>query len=312
MKIPISYYYLLGVFSLCFTFILMYVFRRRLGRFILDNPGGLKRHNGSIPLVGGCGIISGLTISIIVFLLLNHISFIEINTFLSLLLGGCVVFVMGLLDDLKKPKGLSVSSKLFIQISSAIILYNGLSINCFQSTHWNFIFTILWIVGLINAFNLLDILDGLCSTQAIIAFISIFIIAHYSEIMIINCITIAMVGACLGFIPYNFSVSHKCFLGDSGSNLIGYLISALCLSLKNDDLSFKTILISLLIVAVPLIDIAFVIISRLLHGKNPLKGSRDHLSLKLKDAGWPLYRILGVFIICSFICNSIALLIFFY
>ena len=304
---PIIYYYISGGISFCFTYFLLYVYRLWFGRFLLDSPGGLKRHNGIIPLVGGCGLLSGIGISVIFFMLVCHISYKELNSIIGLLCGVCIMFIIGLVDDLKKPKGLSVSIKLLFQIISAICLFcNGFFFNIFQSVHWNLLFSLLWMVGLINAFNLMDIIDGLCSSQAIVSSISIFIIAISSESGCLNCMALALGMACLGFIPHNFSNRHKCFLGDSGSYLIGYLVGALCLCINYSESSFKTICISFLVVAIPIVDITFVIIVRMIQGKNPLTGSRDHIALKLKDAGWSLSKILLYFTISSIISNIIA------
>lgn len=307
-----SNYIILGIMSTLVTYILLYVYRRWFGKLLLDRPSGLKKHDGNIPLIGGCGILSGMLLSLFLFLPLLPISFVFHKHFCFFFVGGVIVFLTGLIDDIKKPKGLLISTRLILQSFSAICLfYSGCNINIFESFYWNLIFSCLWVVGLINAFNLMDILDGLCSSQAIIISLGLFFISFQTGIWYVSCISIALVGACLGFIPYNFSKTKKCFLGDSGSNFVGFLIASLCLISGQIVFSYKNIIAHLFLVLVPIVDITSVVVTRIFYGKNPFKGSRDHIALKLKDKGWSLNAILFVFIASCIVCNVLASLIIF-
>jgi UDP-GlcNAc:undecaprenyl-phosphate GlcNAc-1-phosphate transferase len=192
-------------------------------------------------------------------------------------------------------------------VATACLIYYGIVIRFIAIPWISFPLTFLWVVGLTNAFNLLDILDGLCTTQAMVCTLGLAIIALPSEFIYVNFAALALLGAGVAFLPFNFSASHKLFLGDSGSNLLGFLIAALCLGTGYSHSSNWGVLAPLLIAAVPLADITFVSCARILNGKNPLKGSDDHAALRLKRAGWSVHGVVYVFTVVAVGCNGLGL-----
>lgn len=283
------------------------VLARYTGKYFLDAPGGLKHHTAVVPVLGGCGIFMGMTAALVCIRLTTAFPSGTLHSLRGIIWGGLIIFSMGLLDDLRKPRGLSVWLKLLLQgLATACLIYYGIVIRFIEIPWISFPLTFLWVVGLTNAFNLLDILDGLCTTQAMVCTLGLAVIALPSEFIYVNFAALALLGASAAFLPFNFSASRKLFLGDSGSNLLGFLIAALCLGTGYSQTSSWGFLAPLLIAAVPLADVAFVSIARALQGKNPLKGSDDHAALRLKKAGWPSGRVVGVFAAVAVGCNLLG------
>lgn len=292
----------------CCAFVCCYAGLRLLLRTcatrLLDAPGGLKNHARATPVLGGCGIFAGFSAALILVRLLTQFPTGTLHSLRGILLGGSIIFIMGLWDDFKKPKGLPIGIKLLLQAAAAgCLMAYGITIHVFTSVWVAYPLTFLWVVGLTNAFNLLDIMDGLCTTQALVCTLGLALIALPSEFIYVNFAALALVGACGAFLPFNFSTQRKIFLGDSGANLLGFLIAALCLANGYSGHSDWGFLAPLLIVFVPMTDIAFVSFARLLQGKNPLKGSPDHAALRLRARGWTDTRIVCVFSLVALLCN---------
>lgn len=273
----------------------------------LDAPGGLKKHAHAVPVLGGCGILAGIVGSLVFIRFTTAFPSGTLHTLRGVIIGGGLIFLMGLADDFKKPKGISVSLKLFIQaLATAALIYYGVAIHAFTSPWVSYPLTFLWVVGLTNAFNLLDIMDGLCISQAIVCTLGLAVIALPSEYVYVNFAALSLLGACLAFWPYNHAKKRKIFLGDSGSNLLGFLIAALSIGTGYCEKSNWGFLAPLFILAVPLFDTAFVSLARALKGKNPLKGSNDHAALRLKKLGWNTGSILAAFALAGLTANIFA------
>ncbi|WP_428048905.1 MraY family glycosyltransferase [Candidatus Avelusimicrobium caledoniensis] len=279
---------------------------------LVDKPGGLKTHAHDVPVLGGCGIFAGLCATLILIRICTQFPTGTLHSLRGIILGGALIFVMGLCDDLRKPQGLSVWTKLLLQMAAtACLIYYGIVIRVFPSPWLAYPLTFLWVVGLTNAFNLLDIVDGLCTSQAIVCTLGLALIALPSEFIYVNFAALSLLGACVAFLPFNFSRTHKLFLGDSGSNLLGFLIAALCLGTGYSHLSNWGFLAPLLIVFVPIADISFVTLARLMQGKNPLKGSNDHAALRLRARGWTDKRLVCTFALGALIGNLLAFIVTF-
>ncbi|MBO7191549.1 MAG: undecaprenyl/decaprenyl-phosphate alpha-N-acetylglucosaminyl 1-phosphate transferase [Elusimicrobiaceae bacterium] len=296
----------LGAAALC-TFAVLPWLSRCIGNRLLDKPGGLKKHANAVPVVGGCGIFIGLVAALLAVRFTTQFPSGTLHSLRGIILGGTIIFIMGLWDDFKKPQGLPVWAKLLLQAAATLCLIEyGIMIHVFPCVWVSYLLTFLWVVGLTNAFNLLDILDGLCTTQAMVCTLGLALIALPSEFIYVNFAALALLGACAAFLPFNFSSRHKVFLGDSGSNLLGFLIAALCLGTGYSRVSTWGFLAALLIVCVPIADIAFVTLTRLINGRNPLKGSPDHAALRLRAMGWTSRQIVCVFAVLSLAANALG------
>ena len=281
--------------------------RRTVSRYLLDAPGGLKTHAAPVPVIGGCAILVGVLGSLILIRLCTHFPSGTLHNLRGILLGGGLIFCMGLADDFTKPRGLPVWLKLCAQaVATAALIRYGVKIEAVQTPYLSWLLTFLWIVGLTNAFNLLDIQNGLCVTQALVCTAGLTLITLPREYVYVNFAALALFGACLAFWPQNYHKARPVFLGDSGSNLLGFLIAALSLGYGYSARSNWGFLAPLFMLCVPIFDTAFVIFARIRSGKNPLKGSNDHAALRLKNAGWTNARTVAVFALIGAIGNLSA------
>ncbi len=239
---------------------------------IVDAPGGRKIHTRITPLLGGVAII----ISFISALLANMI--LDVRD-VALIAGGTVMAIVGLIDDWKS---ISARYKLFIQVCVVIVLIrSGIILDLFPiHTTWGYLLnaalSIIWIVGLTNAMNFIDGMDGLATGVSAIMSLFMGIVAFQTNQPFMGWIAIAMLGSCLGFLPFNFSL-HKpasIFLGDAGSTFFGFVLSALAIKASwadnNPIVSFAT---PILIFWVLIYDMAYISLERIITGK--VKGFRD-------------------------------------
>ncbi|MBU2623103.1 MAG: hypothetical protein KKD92_12380 [Proteobacteria bacterium] len=257
---------------------------------IVDIPGGRKIHSKVTPLLGGVAII----ISFISALLANMI----LDTRdITLIAGGTVVAIVGLIDDWKN---ISAGYKLFIQIFVVILLIrSGIILNLFPiHTTWGYLLnaalSIIWIVGLTNAMNFIDGMDGLATGVSAIISLFLGLVAFQTNQPFMGWIAIAMLGSCLGFLPFNFSLHKRAsiFLGDAGSTFVGFVLSALAIKAawadNNPIVSFAT---PVLIFWVLIYDMAYISIERIISGK--VKNFRDWIDYVGTDHIH--HRLLAVF-----------------
>lgn len=301
-------YLLCAVISFVITFASLPLLRRSLAPYFMDVPGGLKKHAAAVPVLGGAAIMLGLAGSLIFIRFSTHFPTGTLHALRGVLLGAGLVFLAGVADDMHKPRGIRAGFKLLAQSAAAVILMcYGVQIDLFQSPWLNYPLTFFWIIGITNAFNLLDIADGLCVSQAAICAAGLAVISFPSEFIYVNFAALAVLGACIGFWPFNFSRKYKTFLGDSGSMLLGFMLAALCLGTGYTQRTTSGFLAPFFILAVPLFDTLFVMFARLIQGKNPLLGSDDHIVLRLKR-GLKLSQrhILTIYIVLGIFNNLLA------
>lgn len=292
------------------TFISIPLLRRVLGRYLTDQPGGLKQHVCAVPMLGGCAIFAGTLCSLVLVRLVTNFPTGTLHYLRGVLGAGTLIFLLGLLDDLRKPKGLPIYLRLLVQAAAAgLLIYYGVYVQIFAAPWLNYALTFLWLVGLTNAFNLLDIADGLCVSQAVICAGGLLLISLPGEFPYVNFAALALLGACLAFWPRNHT-AQKIFLGDSGATFLGFFIAALSMGAQYSQTNPYGYAAPLFIAAVPLLDTAYVSLARILQGKNPLKGSNDHLALQLKTRFHFQNRtVLVTYALAAVLCNSAAYLL---
>lgn len=269
---------------------------------IYDRPlTAVKTHKVSTPYLGGLAIWSGWFISLVVIRFITNFPTGTLNNLRSVIIGSFMLLLLGLCDDIKKG-GLGFKFKFLIQIIACLIVTVGfdIRINFIENYILSVLLSIFWIIGLSNAFNLIDIMDGLsCGTAAIAAFF-FFIIALPSEMIYVNFCAIALFAACLGFIPFNLSKNKKIFMGDTGSLSIGFILATIAMGTSYTKINPIAVFAPLLILAVPIYETIFVSIMRMLKGKNPFLGSKDHFPLRLEKMGYSRKQILIFVYILSF------------
>ena len=260
---------------------------QRLG--ILDRPAGYKAHNAPTPLLGGLGIVGGTCTSI----LLTQGSTFNINTagLMALGVGIAIIFFVGLFDDMRT---LSPRIKFFWQVgaTAAVGLFLailGMRLNLFLN--WPpipiILLTVLWIVGITNAVNFLDNMNGLCAgLGAIASFVLAAYNLHAGEYAV-SFAAAALCGSCIGFLPFNWPRS-RIFLGDAGSMTIGFSLASLSVMgvyTRGAEVPIIAVLAPLFILAIPVMDMLLVIILRL-KDRHPLwLGDRRHISHRLVKRG---------------------------
>lgn len=255
---------------------------------LLDSPSSpIKTHAVPTPALGGIAIYIAYVATLLLMRFLTKFPTGTLHSLRVLLLGGTLVFLCGIMDDLKRPAGLNYRLKFFIEfVAAAILISGGLRIRFIYPNYIAYALTLLWVVGITNALNIIDIMDGLSASQAAIAAMGFLLISLPSEELYVNFASAALAGAALGFLPWNFSKKRKIFMGDSGSLLLGFLLAGVSLGTRYSDVNPAGVYAPLLILLVPIYDTFFVMILRLIKGKSPFMGSRDHFALRLEQMGY--------------------------
>jgi len=325
-KIIYSYIF---IFSLLASLILVSISRSFAIKFnIIDCPRSQRKiHKTPMPLLGGAAMFSafGLTISFNLWLIsffsghnimpeaiVIYLSGIKsISVQLCAILGtSFVLVIMGIFDD---NKGISAFIKLGIEIILAsIVFFSGIKISLFVHNQFiSWMLTVLWIVGISNAFNLLDNMDGLSSGIALISAIIFFIAACFAQQFFVATILACFCGVLLGFLFFNFPPA-KVFMGDAGSLFIGYLLSILTIISTYYTNSAPTpapVVMPLLIMAVPILDTVSVICIRIKNRKSIFLADKNHLSHRLLSRGMSIKQTLFFIYLLSFSIGLGALLL---
>ena len=245
----------------------------------VDAPAQRKIHSAPMPLLGGLAIYAGCVGALLVFGDLFYI-----RELIAIVAAATLVSACGLVDD---RWTLHAYPKLIGQAcAAAILIYAGIQIQLFETPWYNWALTMLWIVGVTNALNLLDNMDGLSSGVAAVCGIFFLLLAAQSGQILVSALAAGLIGACLGFLRYNFNPA-SIFMGDTGSLFIGLILAVLGIKLRfPSNITAITWMIPLAVLALPLFDTTLVFVSRLRRGRNPLTTpGKDHVSHRLVAGG---------------------------
>lgn len=275
----------------------------RLG--VVDRPSARKIHATPIPLLGGVAIYAGVLLSLLFW---GERRFIVEAA--AVLVGGTWIVLWGAWDD---RSNLNAYAKLVAQIAAAVMLIiAGIQVQLPFLPAWgDLAVTLLWIVGITNAFNLLDNMDGLASGVAAVAAAYFLLLAALSGQYLVGAMAAATLGACIGFLRYNFRLSNaSIFMGDAGSLFLGFVLAVVGIKLRfPTNVPWVTWMVPPLVLIVPIFDTTLVFVSRLRRGKNPLTTpGKDHLSHRLVRMGWT--RREAVLLLYLFGCVGGGLAIF--
>jgi UDP-GlcNAc:undecaprenyl-phosphate GlcNAc-1-phosphate transferase len=262
--------------------VLWLLLRSSVGARFVAVPAGERWREQPTPLFGGVGIFAGFAAGIGVALVADVIDW--SNELGGILAGVTIVFVAGVVDDLRH---LSPIAKLAAQITAAVIvLSSGLDVEIVGNDVLAWAIGLLWLVGITNAFNLLDNMDGLAATLAVVSCAYFAIDAmteHENETVLALALALGL--ACGGFLPFNLRPQRGAavFMGDSGSQVIGFGLASLALaaSWTVAGTTVATILLPLLVLAIPILDTTLVTIARLVEKRPVTQGGRDHTSHRL-------------------------------
>ncbi|NPV90439.1 MAG: undecaprenyl/decaprenyl-phosphate alpha-N-acetylglucosaminyl 1-phosphate transferase [Firmicutes bacterium] len=275
------------------------------GMGAVDQPGPRKMHTSPMPTIGGVAIYLGFMISMII----NGQTHPEA---IAILLGGSVILVIGLIDDIYD---ISPYLKLAGQILAAlIVVYFGIRVEFITS----FLsgeavslgiltvpVTVLWIIAVINSINLIDGLDGLAAGVSTIAAVTIAIIALREGQTMVAMWAFVLAGSTTGFLRYNFNPA-RIFMGDSGSMFLGYNLAVFALMGHTKSTTILSLIIPLIILGLPLLDTSFAIIRRAIGGKHIFQADRDHLHHRLLASGMShrstvltIYAVSAIYSVCA-------------
>ena len=283
-------------FLLSILFILL--FRRIASKYNILKLQG-------IPLIGGIGIgISFLIVSLIIFFLLKVLSLEMFGIILSSLL----MLVFGIIDDWRE---LSVIAKFLVQIiaTTLLIIFGVRTQIMYMGSLTNIIITYVWVLAITNAFNHLDVLDGLASGVATLVGSSFFVISLMNQQSAIAILALSLSAATFGFFIFNLPPA-RIYMGNCGSHLLGFTLASIALAISYAPLERKIALFSpLLILGLPIFDTGFLILMRLIKKKLPFKKSGDHIVLRLLALGYSKKKALVIMLALGlFFCFSGVLL----
>ena len=262
--------------------VLWLLLRSPAGARLVAVPSDARWHDQATPTFGGVGIFLGFVGGVLLSLAVGAVEW--SGELAGILAGITIVFVAGLVDDLRH---LSPVAKLAAQITAAVVvLASGLNVEIVGNDVLAWAIGLLWLVGITNAFNLLDNMDGLAATLAIVScgyFAIDALTEHENETVLVLALALGL--ACGGFLPFNLRPRRGAvvFMGDSGSLVIGFGLASLALaaSWTVAGTTLATILLPLLVLAIPILDTILVTIARLVEKRPVTQGGRDHTSHRL-------------------------------
>jgi UDP-GlcNAc:undecaprenyl-phosphate GlcNAc-1-phosphate transferase len=259
---------------------IMPLVKRAAIRFgFVDEPSARKVHTRAVPRLGGAAIYLGCIAALLIFGDRFYVA-----QLVSILVGATFVSFLGMWDD---RRGLRPLLKLAGQVlATGILVVSGIQVSFSPYLVLNLFATALWMVGITNALNLLDNMDGLSGGVATVASVFFFLLAVMSGQYLVSSLAAALLGACLGFLYYNLNPASV-FMGDTGSLFIGFVLAALGIKLRfPDNVAFVTWMIPVVVLGLPIFDTVLVVISRLRRGLNPLTTpGKDHVSHRLVMLG---------------------------
>ncbi len=272
---------------------------------------GRRMHTRPIPRMGGLAIFFGFLLSTLIFVPLNE-------QCRGMLLGAVIIVVLGIFDDIY---ALSAKLKLVVQIIAALVsalegnLITDLSNpNIFSSDlYWHLGWlaipvSVLWIVAMTNAVNLIDGLDGLACGVTSISSLTLLVIALLVGEPSVALLVAALAGGCLGFLPYNMNPA-KIFMGDTGSTFLGYVLAVISIQGLFKMYTLISFVVPFLLFGLPIFDTCFAFIRRIAHGQSPMHADRSHVHHRLIDMGFSQKQAVAVLYVITAILGLSAVVL---
>lgn len=292
-----------------------YATRRRL----LDIPGPRRVHAHPVPRIGGLAIFSGFWVAVGLTAILPVERFSpEVERITLMFAASTIIVIVMLIDDVR---GLPAKVKLTVQTFAALLVVapraidenHGIVIEQFNAPFAGTItlpivlgagFTIFWIVGMMNLINWSDGIDGLAGSIAVVAATVLFVHTYFRPAgdpqFTISLLAIALAGAVLGFMPFNWHPA-RIIMGDTGAMFLGFALATISI------IGGAKIATAVLAMGIPILDMAWVIVYRIVHGRSPLEADRGHLHHRLLDAGLTQRQIVGCFVALTAFFGALAL-----
>jgi UDP-GlcNAc:undecaprenyl-phosphate GlcNAc-1-phosphate transferase len=252
-----------------------------------------------VPHIGGIAVgISFILVSLFIFFIKGILP----REALGIIMAAAIMLIFGVIDDVRE---LSIIAKFLIQIIAVFLLiFFGVRTQIIYIGNTpNILITLLWVLGITNAFNHLDVMDGLAGGAATIISLAFVFLAILSQDIKIIILSLSLMGAILSFLIYNLPPA-KIYMGNSGSHLLGFVLASVALIISYAPMERKIALLSpILILGLPIFDTAFLILMRIRKEKSIFKKSNDHLALRFLNKGYSKYQTLfimqGYGLLCS-------------
>ncbi len=290
-------------------------------RRIHDNPGGHKSHSTPVPYLGGVAMVAAFSVAMVIGVMVRRAAQLDDDavriTFgnllqqgdglvreLAVVLGVALTFsVMGLVDDLR---GLSPWFRFIVGLCLAVsVVMYGISLESPLPTWADYAITVVWILGMTNAFNLLDNIDGLAAGTAAVAAGSFFFIAVLNDQQYSALLAIGLAGAMLGFLRSNFHPA-TIYMGDAGSLFIGFMMAYLGLKMRTTTTEVPQLFAPVVVLGVAVLDTTVVVVSRVRRGVSPFTGGQDHLSHRFLRLGLSVRRAVTALLVGSVALGVLA------
>lgn len=281
-----------------------------------DKPTTRKKHENDIPLIGG--ICMYISFSIIYFIF-SYIY--EIERSIYILLGATLILLIGLVDDYYKTKRkeFAIYPRVIIQfLVATMIFFSGIVFKGFTNPmndefilflpFFQYIFTVTWIFGLMTVINWSDGMDGIAGSIVSISSITLFIVSMFKGQYESAITSIILLGAVLGFLKFN-KYPAKIFMGDSGANLLGFLLAIIALEGSFKQATLISVIIPFIILGIPIFDNMFVIIKRLIEGKEIYRADKTQIHYRLQKKGLNKRQIFTYISILSSILSLISIIL---
>lgn len=278
----------------------------------VDVPKDNRRmHDHPIPRMGGLAIFLGFLLSVLVFMPLN-------DQLRGMLLGAVIIVVLGIFDDIYSLKAMF---KFVIQIVAALMAVlsgnviqtisnpNVFSADLYWDLGWLAIpATVIWIVAITNAVNLIDGLDGLACGVSTISSMTLLVISLVISDGPVAILMAALAGACIGFLPYNMNPA-KIFMGDTGSTFLGFILAVVSIQGLFKLYTIISFAVPFLMLGLPIFDTCFAFIRRIAHGQSPMHADRSHVHHRLIDMGLSQKQAVAVLYLISAILGLSAVVL---
>ncbi len=274
---------------------------------------GRRMHDHPIPRMGGLAIFLGFLAAVLLFVPLD-------TEKRGMLLGAVVIVVLGIFDDIY---ALPAKPKFLVQIAAALIaVLSGNLIDVLSNPNifspdpvWQlgwlgYPVTVIWIVAITNAVNLIDGLDGLACGVSTISAMTMLVIALLVSVneLDVAVMMAALAGACIGFLPYNFNPA-KIFMGDTGSTFLGFIMATVSINGMFKQYAIISFVVPFLMLGLPIFDVCFAVVRRVSHGQSPMQPDRGHVHHRLIDMGFSQKQAVGVLYVISAILGLSAVVL---
>lgn len=272
---------------------------------------GRRMHDHPIPRMGGLAIFLGFLLSTLVFVPLS-------TPLRGMLLGGIIIVVLGIIDDIH---ALPAMPKFIVQIVAALIaVLHGNVIEVLSNPNifsedpywvlgpWAIPISVIWIVAITNAVNLIDGLDGLAVGVATISSLTMLVIAMLVSDSLVALMMAALAGSCIGFLPYNHNPA-KIFMGDTGSTFLGFVLATVSIQGLFKFYTIISFAVPFLMLGLPLFDTCFAILRRVSKGQNPMSPDRSHVHHRLIDMGFNQKQAVAILYVISAILGLSAVVL---